>query len=245
MCDLSRSILIAVEGIDGAGKTTQVGKLEEALRTAGQAPIVSKEPTNGSWGQKIRDSAANGRLSPQEEFEAFFHDRTEHVEKVIQPALEAGKIVILDRYFYSTIAYQGSRGLDPTQLKAEMEKRFPIPDAVFVLDIDPTLAVYRISQSRKQTPNEFERIEELVRVRAVFGSLEGHPVTKIDGSMSVQAVHRAIMNAFVWGALKSKRCAKEYGCDDPFHCTFALTGTCEWWNLSRSLFHTLHEPVEP
>lgn len=237
----NRGILIAVEGIDGAGKTTQVELLRGALRQVGEDPIVSKEPTDGVWGRKIRESAANGRLPLNEELHAFIQDREQHVYKVIQPALDVGKIVLLDRYFYSTIAYQGSRGADVASLKAEMETRFPTPDAVFLLDLDPTLALYRISQSRGQTPNEFERIDSLVRVREVFNSLQEPPVVKIDGSLSAEAVHRAVMEAFIFGPLKAKRCAKEYGCDDPFHCSFALSGTCEWWNLSRRLLSALRE----
>lgn len=234
-----RGILIAIEGIDGTGKTTQIVLLSDALRTAGEVPVVSKEPTNGYWGRKIRESAANGRMPLQDELQAFVHDRKEHVYTVVQPALDAGKIVLLDRYFYSTIAYQGSRGADVATLKAEMETQFPIPDAVFLLDLDPTLALYRISHSRGQAPNEFERLDGLARVREVFNSLQDSRIVKIDGSVSTDAVHRAILEAFVEGPLRSKRCAKEYGCDDPFHCTFALSGTCEWWNLSRSLLATL------
>lgn len=218
------SILVAVEGIDGTGKSTQVQLLAQALRLAGEDPIVSKEPTDGPWGQKIKQSAANGRLSLEEELQAFINDRTEHVLNIVQPALDAGRIVILDRYFYSTIAYQGSRGGDVASLKAEMETRFPIPDAVFLLDLDPTLAVDRIAQSRKQAPNEFEQVESLTRVRDVFNSLEG-PITRIDGSLPVTAVHKEIVEAFVFGPLKSKRCAKDY--DD----------------LSRSLLSAIKNPV--
>jgi dTMP kinase len=230
----SRSIFVAVEGIDGTGKTTQVEMLARALRAVGLDPILSREPTNGLWGQRIRDSAANGRLSLEEELHAFINDRREHVQGTIQPALDEGKIVILDRYFYSTIAYQGSRGADVLALQADMEAMFPIPDRVFLLDLDPTLAIHRISHSRKEAPNEFERVESLIRARDVFNSLGG-PITRIDGSLSIPAVHQSVMRAFVEGPLRMKRCAKEYGCDDPVHCSFALSGTCEWWNLAARL----------
>jgi len=92
-----KGILLAFEGVDGAGKTTQVKLLEEALKNAGENVVVSKEPTEGVWGQKIRKSASTGRLPLDEELEAFIEDRKEHIKKLIAPSIEQGKIVILDR----------------------------------------------------------------------------------------------------------------------------------------------------
>src|SRR5947209_1050262 len=136
-----RGVLIAIEGIDGAGKTTQVNRLAEVLRSVGGLEVVtSKEPTNGRWGQKIRQSAASGRLPLEEELEAFIQDRLEHVAQIIVPSLAADKVVILDRYFYSTIAYQGARGADIAYLDRHMREIAPVPDVVYVLDIDPGVA---------------------------------------------------------------------------------------------------------
>ncbi len=115
-----RGILIAIEGIDGAGKTTQVKMLHRALKRAGISVIRSKEPTTGHWGSILRQSAFTGRLSPREELETFIKDRTEHVETLIGPHLSSGSVVILDRYFYSTIAYQGARGADVPVVREEM-----------------------------------------------------------------------------------------------------------------------------
>ncbi|HYL36674.1 MAG TPA: dTMP kinase [Bryobacteraceae bacterium] len=236
MSDLSyRSILIAVEGIDGAGKTTQVGLLRDALERAGESPVISKEPTNGPWGKIIKESASAGRLSPEEELKAFLNDRTEHVTNLVGPAMQEGRIVILDRYFYSSIAYQGSRGANYKEVQAIMESRFPIPDAVFILDIDPSLSVYRIAYSRGEEPNHFEERKNLQKAREIFKELSGAVIHHIDGSMSRQAVHSVLIDAFIEGALKKKRCAKEYGCDDPFHCTFRLTNNCEWVRMSKAL----------
>ncbi len=119
-----------------------------------------------------------------------------------------------------------------------METRFPIPDIVFLLDLDPFTAIHRISNSRNDIPNEFERVESLTHVRQVFNSLLG-PIKKVDGGMSIDSVHHEILRAFVFGPMRAKRCAKEYGCDDPQHCTFALSGTCNWWNESRKLLANL------
>jgi dTMP kinase len=229
------SILIAVEGIDGAGKTTQVAMLRDALNRVGETLVVSKEPTSGQWGRVIRESASNGRLSPEVELDLFVKDRTEHVEMLIGPALEAGSIVILDRYFYSSIAYQGSRGANVAEVKEIMESRFPIPDAVFLLDIDPVVSVHRIAHSRQEEPNHFEDRENLARARAIFNEMEEPYIHAIDGAESARAVHARIIELFVDGALKKKRCSKTYGCDDPFHCAARITNTCEWLKVRREL----------
>jgi dTMP kinase len=200
----NHGVLVAVEGIDGAGKTTQVGLLARSLQAVGLDTIVSKEPTTGYWGQRIRSSARNGRLSLDDELRILINDRSEHVRDLIQPALDSGKIVILDRYFYSTIAYQGSRGANLASLQAEMETRFPIPDAVFLLDLDPVVGVSRIRNSRKEVPNEFERVDVLEQVREIFNSLLG-PIVPIDGCMPVDQVHRRVLESFVNGPLKAKR----------------------------------------
>lgn len=92
-------ILIAVDGIDGAGKTTQVELLREAFEAAGETVTASKEPTNGPWGRLVRESAQSGRLGLADELHAFLEDRKEHVEELVKPALARGEIVILDRYF--------------------------------------------------------------------------------------------------------------------------------------------------
>jgi dTMP kinase len=189
----SRGLLIAVEGIDGAGKTTQVRLLAQALERLGERVITSKEPTDGPWGRKIRESAAKGRLSLDEELQAFVNDRIEHVRTVIQPALEAGETVILDRYFYSTIAYQGSRGGDIRELKARMEQIAPIPDVVFLLDLPPVEAVRLISESRNDRLDEFEKIETLTRVREAYNAIQEPRIARIDGGRPVEEVHQAVI----------------------------------------------------
>lgn len=218
MFDAPSSVLIAIEGIDGAGKTTQVQMLRSAFEKMGVTPVVSKEPTNGPWGQVIRESATAGRLSLEDELNAFLNDRTEHVHNLIGPALARREVVILDRYFYSSIAYQGSRGASVGSVKTLMEQRFPIPDAVFVLDIDPVLSVHRIAYSRGDEPNHFEERGNLARAREIFQSLSGPTIHHLVAANSRDAIHEQILNILVNQTFKSKWCAKEYGCDDQFHC---------------------------
>ncbi len=188
---------IVFEGIDGVGKTTQVKLLKDALEKQGRAVILSREPTDGPWGRRIRESANTGRLSLDDELQAFINDRTEHVRDLILPAIGAGKVVILDRYYYSTIAYQGSRGGDAEQVGAEMRRRFPAPDLVLLMDMDPKQAVHRIAHGRGEQPNEFERLEELERVRAIFLSLDDPNIVVINADQPGEKVHSDIMAAII------------------------------------------------
>jgi dTMP kinase len=205
---MAEPILIAIEGIDGAGKTTQIKMLHKALERSGLDVVASKEPTSGQWGRIIKESATSGRLTPEEELDLFIKDRTEHVENLIAPAMEAGRIVLLDRYFYSTIAYQGSRGANVEQVKSMMESRFPVPDTVFILDIDADLSAYRIAHVRGEDPNHFEERGNLTTAREIFNAMAGSNICRIDGALSIPEVHRRIMLKFVSGSLKAKRCFK-------------------------------------
>ena len=207
-------ILIAIEGIDGAGKTTQVQLLGQALQTVGEEPVLSKEPTDGRWGQKIRESAPNGRLPLGRELVAFIKDRRDHARETINPSLAEGHIVVLDRYFYSTIAYQGARGADRQELVERMKKEFPLPDIVFLLDADPVVTLARIANGRKEEPNEFERIDQLRAVREVFNWLAetDNLIRKIDGHQSIADVHCEIVESLIDGPFK-KYCAKPYECE--------------------------------
>src|SRR5262245_17040505 len=138
---LDFGIFIVLEGIDGAGKTTQTNNLCAFLDTAGEPYLRSKEPTDGPWGQKIRRSATNGRMTLQEELTAFIEDRKEHLREKIIPALSDGETVILDRYLYSTIAYQGSRGGDVSQIAPKVLADAREPDIVLLLDVSPAIGI--------------------------------------------------------------------------------------------------------
>ncbi|MCO6457014.1 MAG: dTMP kinase [Pirellulaceae bacterium] len=201
-----RGILIAIEGIDGAGKTTQAECLRRALHDAGLEVVLSKEPTGGTWGRRLRESATSGRMSAEDELEAFLNDRAEHVRDLIQPALEAGKIVILDRYFYSTVAYQGARGLEFDELERRTRSQVPIPDVTILLDLDPQAAVGRISHGRGESPNLFERADYLGQVRAIFHrQAELHDeITLLDAQQPVEELRDAILRLVVDGPLHER-----------------------------------------
>jgi dTMP kinase len=183
-------VLIALEGIDGAGKSTQVQALQQIL-TAAEVPFVStREPTDGPWGQKIRASAQTGRMSAEDELAAFVEDRREHVREVIRPALRAGSLVLVDRYFPSTVAYQGARGLDPARL-LEANAFAPVPDATIVLDIDPKVGLARVC-GRGDQADLFEKEDELERVRAIFRDLPLPGLHLIDATQPPDVVTRQI-----------------------------------------------------
>ena len=169
---------MVIEGIDGTGKSTQAQRLAEWLRELGREVVTSREPTDGPWGRKLRESAATGRLSPEDELEYFLRDRRQHVEEVIAPALAAGKVVILDRYYFSTMAYQGARGFDPAEIRRRNEEFAPVPDLLLVLDLEVDAALERIG-ARGDTANEFEKRDSLQRCREVFLSLAGEPFVRV------------------------------------------------------------------
>jgi dTMP kinase len=192
---LSKGFVVAIEGIDGAGKTTQARMLYSYLKNKGIDTILSKEPTESVYGRKIRELAQGKRESthPLEEYQLFVQDRKLHVNNVIQPALAEKKIVILDRYYFSTMAYQGAIGLDPATIRTENENFCPIPKIVFLVMIPPGLGLGRIREGRKETPNAFEQQENLKKVAEIFDSLNSPAIERIDGTASIEQVHRTMI----------------------------------------------------
>lgn len=183
-----RGILIVLEGIDGTGKSTQAKRLGDWFTSQGREVILSREPTAGPWGKKLRESAATGRLSPEDELQYFLNDRRQHVEELIAPSLAAGKVVILDRYYFSTMAYQGARGFAPAEIRRRNEEFAPVPDLLLIMDLDVDSSLERIG-ARGDTANEFEKRESLERCREIFLSLKDEPFVRvIDSSGSLDDV---------------------------------------------------------
>lgn len=198
---MSKGLFIVIDGIDGTGKSTQVRRLGEWLESTGREVVVSREPTDGPWGMKLRESAASGRLSPEDELRYFLNDRREHVAEKIAPALAAGKVVILDRYYFSTMAYQGARGFDPEEIRRMNEEFAPVPDLLLILDLDVDRAHSRIG-SRGDSTNEFEKRENLERCRKIFLSLKDEPfVRMIDSNGTLDEVAEKIREVVAsWGS---------------------------------------------
>ena len=193
-------MLLAFEGIDGSGKSTQASKFVEWARAQGLEVIASREPTDGPWGKKIRAARFTARMSPEDELAAFIADRKEHVETLIRPALARGALVVIDRYYYSTVAYQGARGLDPKSLLQKNRAFAPVPDLVVLVDVDPKAALERIA-SRGQGTDLFENLTALTRVREIFLSLVDAHVALIDGARPAELVFGDVLYRVLAGPL--------------------------------------------
>lgn len=189
-----KGILITIEGIDGVGKTTHVKMLAKYLRGKGYEVEQLREPTDGFWGKKIKNLTKRGRnVKPEEECQWFIKDRMEDVKNNINPALKNAKIVIMDRYYYSTMAYQGALGLDVNKIRKENEKFAPKPDLVIILDVPPEVGLARITNNRKEKLNYFETLDYQNKVRELFLTMRSQDNVKIlDGNRSAEEVQEEI-----------------------------------------------------
>ena len=194
---MNRGRLVVFEGVDGGGKSTQVALLADELRRRGVDPLVTKEPTDGAWGRRIRAMARSGeRVAAEEELRWFLEDRREHVATELAPALDAGRVVLCDRYTLSTVAYQGARGLDPAALLAAAEAEFPLPDLALLFEVDPAAGLARVAARGGVAEPAFEEVEYLSRVAAVFRSLDRPYIVRIDASRDVARVAAAVRTSF-------------------------------------------------
>jgi dTMP kinase len=185
-----RGLLVVLEGIDGSGKTTQARALLRRLRRRGFKAAFFREPTRGRWGREIKRLAARAdSLTPEDELDLFVKDRRENVEKNLRPAVRSGRIVVLDRYYFSTMAYQGAKGIDVGRIRRMNEAFALAPD--LVLDVDAKAGLARI-RGRRRRDELFEREDYLVRVREIFRGLKGRRLVQIDGRRDKRAVARAI-----------------------------------------------------
>lgn len=187
-----RGLLIVFEGLDGAGKTTQLGLLYDHLYRQGRDVVRLREPTDGPWGQKLRRLMAHGRgdVTPATELEWFLNDRREHVDQWIRPALERKQIVLLDRYYFSTMAYQGALGCDPQSIRARNEAFAPPPDLLLLLDLPPVAGWQRLRQ--RGTPSHFERLDYLERVAGIFDAMDFPYLRRIPADQEPEAVQSRV-----------------------------------------------------
>lgn len=187
---VNRGPLLVLEGLDGSGKTTQRARLAALLRERGRDVLETAEPYDGgTWGPRIRAMARSGEaLPPEEELRWFQEQRREHVRERIAPALAAGRTVLCDRYFLSTAAYQGARGLDAEAILAESEREFPVPDLVLLLEMQAGAALARVAARGGPAEPVFERRDFLERAAALFHRLERPYLVRIEADRPADAV---------------------------------------------------------
>jgi thymidylate kinase len=193
---VNRGFFIALEGLDGAGKTTQSRLLCESLRALGLDPKEVKEPTSGPWGQKIRTLARAGRqgVLPEEELEYFVRDRAEDVAENIGPALLAGRPVVADRYILSSVAYQSALGLEEGRI-LKANQSFPWPDLIVILETPVATGLERIASSRPEGPDRaFERPEYLRRVKAAFDRQNLPGLMRLNGQDDPETIRDHILD---------------------------------------------------
>jgi dTMP kinase len=170
-------VLINLEGIDGCGKSTQTKLLQKKLEKEGETVIILKEPTKEPHGQKLWDVLHGKRKATNEEIlEFFLLDRKQHVDEKIQPALNNGTVVLMDRYYYSSMAYQVAGGLDVEYVRNKHEFA-PNPDIVLIFDLPVSTALKRV-QGHSEA-DEFEKEEHLEKVREAYLNLENDPLVRI------------------------------------------------------------------
>lgn len=170
-------VLVNLEGIDGCGKSTQSKLLLEKLEGEGEKVIILKEPTKRPYGQKLWDMLHGKRKATNEEIlELFVLDRKQHVEEKIEPALDSGAVVLMDRYYYSSMAYQVAGGIDVEEIR-EKHEFAPKPDVVLIFDLPVSVALERVKGH--SDADEFEKEEHLEKVREAYLDLENDPLVRI------------------------------------------------------------------
>ncbi len=202
--------MIVVEGIDGMGKSTQLAALESFLTSAGYRVRRTKEPTDSAYGREIRRIAQEGRagVTLEDELNLFLKDRELDVRENILPALEAGEVVLIDRYFYSNIAYQGALGLDPAHIR-RANAQFPVPDLVILMDAPPTVGIGRIRGGRGEANNQgYEQEDFLEKVRALFHAMPDPNIVRVDATRDLATVTRDVRD-LVASRLVGKQLTKE------------------------------------
>ncbi len=191
---MARGSLIVFEGLDGCGKSTQLELLYEWLCARGVDCLKTREPTDGPWGRRIRAMAQSGeRVTPEEELAWFMEDRRQHVHEEVEPTLQRGVTVLCDRYWLSSVAYQGARGLDAAAIQRENEDEFPAPDLAIIFEVSPEEGIARVNARGGVGEPVFEEVEFQRRVKKVFDEMDRSWIVRVDARGEVQEIHEAVL----------------------------------------------------
>jgi dTMP kinase len=189
-----KGVFIVFEGLDGSGKTTQASLLAEKLSPSYDV-LLTAEPSRGKIGTFIREGCLfeDKRLPVEAEALLFAADRIEHLQGVLSPALDEGKLVICDRYVYSSLAYQGSEGLSVDWIKA-INARALQPDFSFFIDVTPERVLERLNRKK----SVMETLETQQKVRDIYLKfVEKGDLVRVDGDKPredlAEELHSAIL----------------------------------------------------
>jgi dTMP kinase len=186
-----RGVFICIEGLDGSGKTTHAHRLVRELQEKGFDAVYTTEPSRGEYGTYIRTSVLQGekRLPSVVEALLFAVDRIDHLEKEVEPALREGKIVVSDRYVYSSLAYQGAAGLDLRWIE-EINRLALSPDLAIYIDVPPKVVVRRIRREK----SVMETLEIQQKVEEVYMKfVENGQLLPLDGNRKKSEVAQDIL----------------------------------------------------
>ena len=197
----NKGYFISFEGIDGSGKSTQIQKLAEFLKGRDFDIVITREPGGSKGGEEIRNLLLQGnvdRWSAETEILLFTAARRDHLERIILPALEEGKIVICDRFTDSTRMYQGMRGVNLRNLVDTLNEKVIKfdPDLTIVIDINPEISLKR-AKSRKTVEERFEDFGVDLQMKMRKGFLElakefSNRIEVVNGQQSIDNLAKDI-----------------------------------------------------
>jgi dTMP kinase len=192
-------MFFSFDGIEGVGKSTQVGLLAEALRARGRDVVVCRDPGSTPLGERIRDvllsSDSSMPIARRSEMLLYMAARAQLVEQVIRPALAEGRIVIADRYLLANVVYQGhAGGLDPEQIwqVGRIAVEDLLPDCVFLLDMAPEVASGRLERPLDRMESQGEEYRRLLRAGFLKEATRCDDVHLIDAGRPVAEVQSQI-----------------------------------------------------
>jgi dTMP kinase len=196
-----RGVFIVLDGVDGSGKSEMVKLLHNYLFSKNKKYriLTTREPTNGTYGKEIRDILKNEK-DPDENaeklLELFLKDREDHLKNTISPFLKMSNdhevnIAISDRYYYSSIAFQATQGLDINMI-INKNKKFLKPNIAFIMDLDPKIALERIEHREKEKFEKFDFMNKLRKKFLELPKLLDDNIKIIDASKEINKVFEDI-----------------------------------------------------
>jgi dTMP kinase len=189
-----RGRFITFEGIDGAGKSTQIAVVANALRARALPNVITREPGGTAVGEALRDVILHQPMGIGTETLLMFAARAEHLERVIRPALDAGTWVLCDRFTDATYAYQsGGRGMSAERIGELEQWVHPDlqPDLTLLFDVPPDVAAQRLARARSADRFEAEQVDFFARVRNAYlerARAEPQRFIVIDGTQPAEVI---------------------------------------------------------